>query len=40
MYDRFSGIKSWSSERNIENAMSDLYLMKKIHVEMKSFAPP
>ena len=24
MYDRFSGIKFWSSERNTENAMSDL----------------
>ena len=25
MYDRFSGIKFWSSERNTENTMSHLY---------------
>ena len=25
MYDRFSGIKFWSSERNTENTMSNLY---------------
>ena len=25
MFDRFSGIKFWSSERNIENTMSHLY---------------
>ena len=26
MYDRFSGIKFWSSDRNIENTMSHLYV--------------
>ena len=25
MYDRFSGIKFWSSERNTENMISHLY---------------
>ena len=25
MYDRFSGIKFWSSERNTENTFSHLY---------------
>ena len=25
MYDRFSGIKFWSSEKNTENMMSQLY---------------
>ena len=29
MYDRFSGIKFWSSERNTENAMSYLYSNEK-----------
>ena len=45
-YDYFSSfIKFLSSERNIENTMSDLYLMKKvivlkkIQVTMKTFAP-
>ena len=46
MYDRFSGIKFWSSERNTENAMSHLYFnaesdyFKENIVKMKSFAPP
>ena len=25
MYDRFSGVKFWSSDRNTENKMSHLY---------------
>ena len=29
MYDRFSGIKFWSSERNTENSMSHLYSNEK-----------
>ena len=29
MYDRFSGIKFWSSERNTENTMSHLYSNEK-----------
>ena len=46
MYDRFSGIKFWSSERNTENTMLHLYFNEKsdyseeIHVKTKSFAPP
>ena len=47
MYDLFSGIKFWSSERNTENTISHLYfneimmiILRKIHVKMKSFAPP
>ena len=46
MYDRFSGIKFSSSDRNTENTMSILYfnedsdIMREIHVKMKSFAPP
>ena len=46
MYDGFSGIKFWSSERNTENPMSHLYVneekdyFKEIHVKMKSFPPP
>ena len=26
MYDRFSGIKFWSSDRNTENTVSQLYV--------------
>ena len=47
MCDLFSGIKFWSSERNTENTISHLYfneimmiILRKIHVKMKSFAPP
>ena len=30
-YDRFSSLfKFWSSERNTENMISDLFLMKKV----------
>ena len=44
MYDRFSGIKFWSSERNTEYMMSHLcfnevIILRKIHVKMESFAP-
>ena len=44
MFDRFSGVKFWSSERNIENAMLQLHFNedreKWIHVKMKFFDPP
>ena len=46
-YDRFSSsIKFWSSERNAENAMSELYLneekdySEENKVAMKAFTPP
>ena len=44
MYDRFSGIRSWSSERITENTMSHLYSNEKSdcfkeNTYEKSFAP-
>ena len=45
MYDRFSEIKFWSNERNTEYTMlhlcfSEVIILRKIQVKMKSFAPP
>ena len=31
MYDRFSGLKFWSRERNTEKTMSHLYFNEKSH---------
>ena len=45
MYDRFSGVKFGSSERNTENTMSHFYFNEKSDYfkentyEKKSFAP-
>ena len=46
-YDRFpSFLESWSTERNTENTMSDLYLMEKVVIlkkrqtTIKTFPPP
>ena len=37
MYDRFSGIKFWSSERNTENTMSNVYFTEGDYSEENTF---